>query len=144
MNMKEIARTAHAVGQNCFHMIWAPKYRYPVFKFPNYRQEMEIILRDTAQRHNIVIHELCVESDHIHLFVELPPTLSVSGAFQIIKGGSSYAFRNKHPMLRKYRALWSIGKFYRSVGAVTDVAIQRYINDSHHITKVPKSQRRLN
>ena len=143
MKYEELARTAHAVGQNCFHMIWAPKYRYPVFRFDSMRRQCEAVLREIAEKNNITLHELCIEQDHLHIFAEIPATMSVSCAFQLLKGGSSYLLRKRNKWMRKYRALWSIGKFYRSVGAVTDEAIQRYINDDHHLTRIPKSQTKL-
>ncbi len=144
MEWKELDRNTHAIGQNCFHFTWTPKYRYPVFRFQNYVVEMDKILRDVASRHEICIHELCIEPDHIHCFASYPPTLSISEVFRLLKGGSSYAFRKKHKTMKKYKALWSRGKFYRSVGNVTLDAVQRYINDTHHTSRIPKSQHRLN
>ena len=143
MNWQSLDRSTHAVGQNCFHFTWTPKYRYPVFRFPNYVREMDVIMREVAQRHNIKIHELCIEKDHIHCFASYPPTMAIAKALQILKGGSSYEFRKKHRAMRKYKALWSRGKFYRSVGVITAVAVQKYINDSHHTTRIPLMQTRL-
>lgn len=143
MKYEELARTAHSVGQNCFHMIWTPKYRYPVFRFDAIRRQCDSVLKEIAAKHKITLHELCIEQDHLHIFAELPPTMSISHAFQLLKGGSSYLLRKRNKWMRKYKALWSIGKFYRSVGTVTNEAIQRYINDGHHLTNIPKSQRKL-
>ena len=143
MEWQDLDRSTHAVGQNCFHFTWTPKYRYPVFRFPNYVQEMDAIMREVAQRHNIKIHELCIEQDHIHCFASFPCTMSIAVALQFLKGGSSYEFRRKHVKLRKYKALWSRGKFFRSVGSVTADSIHRYINDSHHTTRIPHTQTRL-
>ena len=143
MEWKKLDRTNHAIGQNCFHFTWTPKYRYPVFRFRNYVKEMEEILKEIAEKHSIRIHELCIEADHIHCFASFPPMLSISKAFGLLKGASSYAFRKKHLGLRKYKALWSRGKFYRSVGSVTGDAINYYINDIHHISRIPASQQHL-
>lgn len=143
MEYKQLSKTNHAIGQNCFHLIWTPKYRYPVFRFENMRQQCKDALIQAANNHNIKIHEICVEDDHVHLFVELPPSMSLVCAFRLLKGGSSYILRKKNSWMKKYKALWSIGKFYRSVGAVTDEAIQRYIGDSHHLSKINHNQTRL-
>lgn len=143
MNHEKLVRTAHAVGQNCFHMIWAPKYRFPVFRYESMRKKCEEALIEISKNHSIILHEICIEDDHLHLFAEIPATMSVSKAFQLLKGGSSYLLRKRNKWMRKYKALWSIGKFYRSVGSVTDEAIERYINDGHHLTKIPKDQTKL-
>jgi putative transposase len=143
MEWQKLDRTTHAIGQNCFHFTWTPKYRYPVFQFPNYVREMNLILRETAAKHNIVLHELCIEQDHIHCFAGYPPTLSISKVFGLLKGASSFYFRRRHPGMLRYKALWSRGKFYRSVGSVTGDAIRFYIHDSHHRSNIPLSQQRL-
>ena len=143
MEWKNLDRSSHAVGQNCFHFVWTPKYRYPVFRFPNYVREMQVILQRVAERHRITLHELCIERDHIHCFASFPLTLSIAQVLMLLKGASSYEFRKLHRSLRKYKALWSKGKFYRSVGSVTCDAVQRYINDTHHTSRQPQSQQRL-
>lgn len=143
MNWQKLDHSTHAVGQNCFHFTWTPKYRYPVFRFPNYTREIDAILRAIARKHRIAVHELCVEPDHVHLFVGLPPTLCVSKAFGLLKGGSSYEFRKKHRAMRKYKALWSPGKFYRSIGSVNIEQVNRYINDTHHVSRMPRTQTKL-
>ena len=77
-------------------------------------------------------------SDHIHLFVDLRPDMSVSFAFQILKGYSSRMIFKYHPWLRRHFRtghLWSPGKFFRSVGSVTDEAIKNYIAQSNRGSK---------
>ena len=143
LDWKNLDHSAHAVGQNCFHFTWTPKFRFPVFRFPNYVREMDEILRAVARRHGIAVHELCIEPDHVHMFAGLPPTLGVSQALGLLKGASSFEFRKKHPSMYRYKALWSKGKFYRSIGSVHADAVFNYINDTHHTTRIPASQQRL-
>ena len=72
--------------------------------------------------------------DHVHCFVEVPPTMSVSKALNLLKGYSSYKLFQKHRWLRAYFRkghLWSPGKFFRSVGNVTAEAIKNYIAQSN-------------
>jgi len=93
-----------------------------------------MILREAAQKYGMYIYELQVMPDHIHLFVEIPPTLCVSKALQLLKGYSVYALFRKHPWLRRYFRtghLWSPGKFFRSVGNVTAETIKHYIAESN-------------
>ena len=74
-----------------------------------------------------------VVEDHVHLFLEFHPNISLSKVVQHLKGGSSYRLFKLHPELReKYwgGSLWSSGKFYRSIGNVTADTIKHYINDS--------------
>ena len=134
----EIKNFNHAVGQNAFHFVWKPKYAFPIFQWENMRQDCETILLSIAEQWEFKVYELKVMSDHIHLFVEVPSTISVSKALQIFKGGSAFQLFKKHPSLRKYKNFrkghfWSPGKFFRSVGNVTAETIQHYINESNNL-----------
>jgi putative transposase len=129
----ELTHFQHSVGQNAFHLVWKPKYAKDPFKFEVVRQHCEQFLKEIAEEHNFTIYELKVMPDHIHLFVELPPTLCVAKALQLFKGKSSYKLFRKHPWLRRHFRkghFWSPGKFFRSVGNVTSDVIEYYIAQS--------------
>ena len=130
MNLKHFK---HAFGQNAFHFVWKIKYAMDPFKFYGAKVDCERFLYAAAWRYGCRIYELHVAVDHIHLFVELPPTMSVSKALQLFKGYSSRMLMKKHPWLRKYFRkghFWSPGKFFRSVGNTTTEAVQYYIKSS--------------
>jgi len=131
--MKGLNNFRHGVGQNAYHLVWRPKYAKDPFKFALVRQDCEQFLYEIALRYGFEIYELQVMSDHVHLFVEIPPTMSVSKALQLFKGISSYKLFRQHPWLRKHFRkghFWSPGKFFRSVGNVTAETIQHYISQS--------------
>jgi putative transposase len=130
----ELTNFSHSVGQNSYHLVWKPKYCWDIFKFPWVQKDCTAILNEAALRYNIQIYELEVMEDHIHIFVEIPPTMSVSKALNLLKGFSSYKLFQKQPWLRSYFRkghLWSPGKFFRSVGNVTAEAIKNYIAQSN-------------
>jgi len=130
----EITNFQHGVGQNSYHLVWKPKYCWDVFKFPWVKQDCVAILREAALRYSMTIYELEVMPDHVHCFVEIPPTMSVCKALMLLKGYSAYKLFAKHKWLRSYFRkghFWSPGKFFRSVGNVTAEAIQNYINQSN-------------
>ena len=128
--MGELKSRAHSFGQNCFHLIWSPKLRLPLLKVGEIRQVCDGVLRMIAFKYGMVVHELRVLPDHVHLFVEVPPSMSVSLSFQYLKGVSSRVLRRRFPWLRKFPCLWSRGKFYRSVGSVTSDVVEHYIRHS--------------
>ena len=130
---EEYQRIKHGVGQNDFHFVWCPKYRIPVFKIPQQRKVCEGALKLICYQRGYKIHELRVMEDHIHLFLRIPPYVSVSEAFQNLKGISARILFRRSSWLRKRfpsRRLWSPGKFFRSVGAVTAQVIENYITKS--------------
>ena len=134
--MKKGLKTfGHTIGQSMYHMVWAPKYRRHVLKPFDIAKACEVILKVTAQKHGILIHELRVMPDHIHLFAEIPPRISPSMAFMYLKGRSSRVLRQLFPWLRKMYPnghMWSKGKFLRSIGSVTADTIEHYIQRSEH------------
>lgn len=131
--MKGLYKHNHGVGQNAYHLVWKPKYARDPFKFESVRMDCEQILYEIAHRYDFEIYELQVMPDHVHLFVEVPPIMSVSKALQLFKGISSFKLFRQHTWLRNHFRkghLWSPGKFFRSVGNVTAETIQHYISQS--------------
>ena len=125
---------SHSVGQSSFHLIWKPKWCKDPFKFEPLRNLCSAAIRRAAYRNGMRIIELEVMDDHVHCFVEIPPTLSVSQALNFLKGYSAYILFKYHPWLRRHFRtghLWSPGKFFRSVGSVTEDVIRKYISVSN-------------
>ena len=135
-----LKHSKHYVGQNAYHMVWKPKYAAPVFNSTAYRKVCEGAIKQVAVNYNLHIYELQVMPDHLHLFVELPPTMPVSRAFQLFKGISSRMLRRTFSYLRKHKHLWSPGKFFRSVGNVTAEVIQNYIQYSQGSYHIPDNK----
>jgi len=96
-------------------------------------------LHEVAQRWKIKIYQLEVMQDHVHIFVEIPTTMTVSMAFQYLKGGSARIFFKRCTIWKRYCSrfgssephLWSPGKFFRSVGSVTAEVVESYIKNSN-------------
>ena len=130
----------HSVGQNAYHLVWKPKYALDLFKSVYYRKVCEGALRQVAMNYKYKIYEMQVMPDHVHLFVECPKTVSVSRTLQLFKGISSRMLRRQFSFLRKYKHLWSPGKFFRSVGNVTSEVVKNYIKYSQGSYHIPDSK----
>lgn len=133
--MKKFQYNNHSIGQNSFHLIWCPKYRYRVLKIVEINKVCEGILRLVARQQGYKIYELKVMEDHIHMFVEFSPHISISKVFQEFKGVSSRVLRRRFSWLKKVYPkgnMWSPGKFFRSVGCVTSNVIEDYIRNSNN------------
>lgn len=139
--MVEITCRKHSVGQSAYHLVWRPKYNYKVFRHPFPRRVIMDALKEIASKWNILIYEMEVMEDHVHLFIEIPPTMTVSFSLQILKGGSARIFFKKCTAWKRvyYVAgdnseihLWSPGKFFRSVGSVTAEVVENYIKNSNN------------
>lgn len=134
----ELKHTKHAIGQSAYHFVWRPKYNVKVFLKEYPRRVAEQAIKEVAEQHNIHIIELRVMPNHVHCFAEVPATLSISMALQILKGGSARLFFKDCTKWKAFFSLdgqrkphlWSPGKFFRSVGSVTAEVIEEYIKYS--------------
>ena len=97
---------------NCkYHIAFAPKYRRQII-YGKLKADIKKILRQLCEwKHmNIIEAELC--KDHIHMLVEIPPKMSVSGFVGSLKGKSSLLIHERHGNLKyKYgnRSFWCRG-----------------------------------
>ena len=122
----------HAVGQNSYHFVWCPRFRHKIFRHDCLKYACKSILHAICRKNGFEIFELDIGDDHIHLFVDITPKISITKAFQLLKGVSSrYLMKSFPDLLHSYfwkGGLWSRGKFFRSVGNVTSDVIRNYIN----------------
>src|SRR3989338_2794573 len=89
-----------------------------MFEQDKYKNLCEEILRETAQRHHMIIRELFVMPEHIHMSVEAPPSISQSKALQLLKGNLSYQLFRKQP---KFRLRFPKGHFFSPCGFASSV-----------------------
>ena len=126
--MKDTNSLAHTKWNCKYHIVFAPKYRRKVF-FGQYREEIGRILRSLCEwkQVNIVEAEIC--PDHVHMLVEIPPKISVSGFMGYLKGKSSVLIyqRFTNLMLKyRHREFWCSGYYVDTVGKNTK-KIKEYI-----------------
>jgi hypothetical protein len=78
----------------------------------------------------VSIEKGVLSSDHVHMFVSVPPHLALSTVMQRIKGRSSRKIQMEFPDLRKRywgRRFWARGYFSTTSGNVTDDVILQYL-----------------
>ena len=80
-----IRRTAHAVYDTKYHLVWAAKCRKWI-KQGYIRTEVEKIFLDVAEHHGFEIEEMRVTPDyHVHIFLSFPPRDSISQVVGMLK-----------------------------------------------------------
>lgn len=94
-------------------------------------------IRKAAHEHGIVIHELSVMPDHVHMVDSLPRGMTDSKAMQILKGRSAYLiFRNQPKFRLRYPQghFWSPGGTAITVGPNDLATAIAYVRDQerHH------------
>jgi putative transposase len=128
---------SHKVGVNHWHIEFATKYRYNMFRKFKQQHIADASIRRIAHRHDIKIHTLSVMPDHVHMRVTLPHGMTDSKAMNLLKGGSAYYFFKNHPKSRlrlPQGHLWSEGGCVVTVGYNDISTVDNYIlkQAEHH------------
>ena len=122
---------SHTKHRHMYHIVWIPKYRKRILK-DDLANRLDDLLRECAAINKWQIHELNIQTDHVHMLVQLKPNISVSKAVQFFKGGSSKVIRDEFPELREFLwgdSFWADGYFSETVGQVNMDVIREYIQN---------------
>ena len=109
---------AHTKYRIMYHIVWIPKYRKRVLE-DKIAKKLKILLYECAEINGWKIEELNIQRDHVHILIQLKPSISVSRAVQIMKGGSSRKIRDEFPELKEFlwgNSLWADGYFVETFG----------------------------
>jgi len=132
--MKEYRRGAHTVFEIHLHLVWTTKYRRPALT-GEVALRVRDLIREICGQHEVTILKGHVAKDHLHLFVSIPPQVTISRLIQWLKGKTAYKLLGEFPHLQKQfwgRHLWARGYFCCSSGNVTDEVIAEYIANQSH------------
>ena len=80
--------SAHTRFYHRYHVVWATKYRYKVLQGAMRERIREIIIQ-TCEELGVHIVKGVLARDHVHMFLSIPPKLSLPDVMQRIKGRSS-------------------------------------------------------
>ncbi len=122
----------HTVFHHRYHLVWITKYRFEVLR-GSIRERVREIIRQVCEEMGVTIINGVLSTDHVHMFVSLPPHHAVSNVMRKVKGRSSRKIQIEYPELRKRywgKHFWARGYFCSTSGMVTDDIILQYI-DKH-------------
>ena len=129
-------KTSHVMYECKYHICWIPKYRYPILTGQVALRVRELV-RQISAANEVEIITGSVSSDHVHLYVSIPPNLSVSKFVQFIKGATSRKLQLEFENIRKRywgQHVWARGYFVATSGVVSDEMIQNYVRNQHEGT----------
>ena len=113
-----------------YHVVWCVKYRRKILT-PDIEKCMLDTLRDVGKEKGFTIVEAKVgEQEHIHVFVSIPPKLSVTDAVRYMKGISGRRIMMQFPEIKKFLwkgELWNDSYFVESIGSTSEENILKYI-----------------
>jgi len=131
--MEGYNKSSHAVYRCEYHFVWVPKYRYHVL-VKEVKPGLKQILSELCDWLDLTIIEGAICSDHVHMYLSVPPKYSPSHVMKILKGKSAERLRREFPELRKQywgMHIWARGYFVSTVGIDRDI-IKNYVKE--HVT----------
>ena len=124
---------------NCkYHIVFAPKYRRMII-YGKIKVEIGKILRKLCEQKGVTIIEAEMCKDHVHMYVAIPPKMSVSDFMSYLKGKSALMLFDRHPEFRAKRGdkhFWAKGYYVTTVGNVNEETIREYIRNQEENDKL--------
>lgn len=119
----------HSTYQHQYHIVWGTKYRRKYLK--NYVcDELVRNFYKTARKYpTLYFHTINTDDDHVHIQIEIAPSMSISDAVKILKSHSSFALKKKFKFIRNMYddgGIWSVGYFSSTIG-LNESQIKKYI-----------------
>jgi putative transposase len=127
--MPDYRRGAHTVFEIHLHVVFTTKYRRPAL-IGEVGTRVRDLIRDICAQHEVRIMKGHAAKDHVHLFLSIPPQVTISRLLQWLKGKTAHHLLGEFAHLKKQfwgRHLWARGYFCCSSGNVTDEIIAEYI-----------------
>ena len=78
-------KSSHAIYRCEYHFVWVPKYRYQVL-VQEVKSRLKEILVELCEWLDVNIIEGAIASDHVHMYLSVPPKHSPASIMQILKG----------------------------------------------------------
>jgi putative transposase len=118
--------------RNSFHFVFTSKYRYHTFRDPFISGIVKDVFNVVSQKYNITIYTQETDVDHIHLFLELPITMTVQRAICLLKSNTAHNIFTIFLGLKKRYPkghFWSKYYYYESIGKITAEKVKHYIEE---------------
>lgn len=131
--MKHTQSLSHSVWDCKYHVVWIPKYRRKVL-YGRIRRHLGEIIRELARQRESQVLEGHLCSDHVHVYISIPPKYAVAQVVGYIKGKSAIQIaRTFAGRVRNFTGenFWARGYFASTVGRDEEV-IRNYIRQQEH------------
>lgn len=120
---------SHCVFYHRNYLVWSTKYRFKVLT-GRVRLRVRDICRQVCRENDVEILRGVLSSDHVHMFVSVPPKLAISDLVRRMKGRSSHKVQREFPELRRRywgSRFWGRGYFSTTNGAITEDIVLQYL-----------------
>jgi putative transposase len=118
----------HTYSQNIVHVVFSTKDRRKLIS-KEFQPRMWAYAAGICKTHGILAHAIGGTGDHVHLLIQIPPSLALASAVNTIKTNTS-RWANEEEV----KFAWQQGYAAFSVSASNVLAVETYIRsqEAHH------------
>ena len=127
--MKQYKLLSHSLWLCTYHIIFCPKYRYPILCGKSEVLVRNLLYQLCGQKDQLVVEEINIQPDHVHLILSIPPKYSVSETMGYLKGKLAIKlFNHQRELTKQYwgKHLWARGYCVSTIGLDED-KIKKYV-----------------
>ncbi|MCU4918855.1 IS200/IS605 family transposase, partial [Bacillus cereus] len=125
--MNDYRRTKTTVSLINYHFVFCPRYRRKSFLNTKVEERFKELVQGIWGGLDISIVAMECDKDHVHLFLNTPPTLSPADTMAKIKGVTSKRLREEFSHLQHLPSLWTRSYFVSTAGSVSSETIKHYV-----------------
>ena len=116
-----------------YHLIFVCKYRKKLFSI-DISNDVKQLSYDICNKHNVIIHTMETDKDHIHYMIEAEHTICISDLVRTMKSYITYHIWKTHKdYLKRHfwkeKTFFTDGYFVCSVGNVSEKQLRKYIEN---------------
>lgn len=120
---------------SCYmHYVFSTKERIKSIN-PDIKERLWAYMGGIAKENNMKALIVGGTSNHIHILLEIPSTINIAKAIQLIKGGSSKWVSDTFPTLKNFSWQEGYGAFSISVLGIQDTVSYIQNQEKHHQVK---------
>ncbi len=143
---QQFKKLSHSIYECKYHIVFCPKYRYPILKDEVGEYVSREIHSLCKQKEGVEVVELNVQKDHVHVILSIAPKYAVSNIMGYLKGKLALRMFNRYEHLGRRswgRHLWSRGYCVSTVG-LDEERIRKYVKWQEQKEKqIEATQRKL-
>ena len=133
----------HSTYQLQYHLVWGTKYRYKWLK-DYVLGSLRKSFVETEKKYPVLkVLEFNADEDHIHLQIEIAPSVAISDVVSKLKSNSSIYLRKHFKFIKEMYiekdGIWSTGYFISSIG-INEKQVKKYIEWQNKKEKPQKSK----
>ncbi|MRC18404.1 IS200/IS605 family transposase [Bacillus thuringiensis] len=127
--MNDYRRTKTTVSLINYHFVFCPRYRRKIFLNTKVEERFKELVQEICGELDISIVAMECDKDHVHLFLNTPPTLSPADTMAKIKGVTSKRLREEFLHFQHLPSLWTRSYFVSTAGSVSSETIKHYVEN---------------